>query len=142
MSHLIQSVDSYRLLEEINKEAAKHDRIIRVLLEIHVAQEDSKHGLTQNECLEMLAMTEWQSLKHIRICGLMGMATYTEDEALITTEYKQLKSLFDAVKDTYFRTNDCFSILSMGMSHDYQIAVREGSTMIRIGTDIFGEREY
>ena len=72
---LIQSVDSYRLLEEINKEAAKHDRVIRVLLEIHVAQEDSKHGLTQNECLEMLAMTEWQSLKHIRICGLMGMAT-------------------------------------------------------------------
>lgn len=140
--HMIQSIDSLKLLQEVNKQAARYNRIIRVLLEIHVAEEDTKHGLTPNECKELLQNKLITELQNIRICGLMGMATNTDDTAQIQREYHQLQTLFDELKVSYFKDNTSFSELSMGMSHDYPIAIREGSTIIRVGTSIFGERKY
>ena len=128
--HTIHSIDSLKLLQEVNKQAAKNNRIIRVLLEIHVAQEETKHGLSPDECRELLQNEQLAELGNIQICGLMGMATYTDDIAL-----SELKAI-------YFIGNDNFAVLSMGMSHDYPVAIRQGSTMIRVGTSIFGEREY
>lgn len=140
--HTIHSIDSFRLLQEVNKQAAKNNRVIRVLLEIYVAQEDTKHGLTPDECRELLQNEQLAELGNIQICGLMGMATYTNDTAQIEQEFHLLHELFSEFKDLYFKGNDNFAVLSMGMSHDYSVAIRQGSTMIRIGTSIFGEREY
>ena len=140
--HTIHSIDSFRLLQEVNKQAAKNNRVIRVLLEIHVAQEDTKHGLTPDECRELLQNEQLDELGNIQIVGLMGMATYTDDTALIEQEFHLLHELFSELKAIYFRGNDNFAVLSMGMSHDYPVAIRQGSTMIRVGTSIFGEREY
>lgn len=140
--HLIHSIDSLKLLLEVNKQAAKQNRVIRVLLEIHVAQEDTKHGLSPEECRELLQNKQLTELHNIDICGLMGMATYTDDNALIEQEFHALHTLFEEIKADYFKGNDKFVVLSMGMSHDYPIAIRQGSTMIRVGTHIFGEREY
>lgn len=140
--HTIHSIDSFRLLQEVNKQAAKHNRVIRVLLEIHVAQEDTKHGLTPDECRELLQNEQLDELGNIQIAGLMGMATYTDDTTLIEQEFHLLHELFSELKAIYFKGNDNFAVLSMGMSHDYHVAIRQGSTMIRVGTSIFGEREY
>lgn len=140
--HLIHSIDSLKLLQEVDKQAAKHDRIIRVLLEIHVAQEEAKHGFTPDECRELVHNLPAGSLPHIRICGLMGMATNTDNTTLIQEEFHRIHALFTELKETVFQDDEHFRELSMGMSHDYPIALREGSTMIRVGTSIFGEREY
>lgn len=140
--HTIHSIDSFRLLQEVNKQAAKNNRVIRVLLEIHVAQEDTKHGLTPDECRELLQNEQLDELGNIQIVGLMGMATYTDDTTLIEQEFHLLHELFSELKAIYFKGNDNFAVLSMGMSHDYHVAIRQGSTMIRVGTSIFGEREY
>ena len=140
--HTIHSIDSLKLLQEVNKQALKNSRVIRVLLEIHVAQEETKHGLSPNECRELLQNEQLAELRNIQICGLMGMATYTDDTTLIEQEFHTLHELFSELKSIYFKGNDNFAVLSMGMSHDYPVAIRQGSTMIRVGTSIFGEREY
>mgnify|MGYP000271373940 FL=1 len=140
--HTIHSIDSLKLLQEVNKQAVKNSRMIRVLLEIHVAQEETKHGLTPDECRELLQNEQLAELRNIQICGLMGMATYTDDTTLIEQEFRALHELFSDLKSIYFKGNDNFAVLSMGMSHDYPIAISQGSTMIRVGTSIFGEREY
>lgn len=140
--HTIHSIDSLKLLQEVNKQALKNSRVIRVLLEIHVAQEETKHGLSPDECRELLQNEQLAELRNIQICGLMGMATYTDDTTLIQQEFHTLHELFSELKSIYFKGNDNFAVLSMGMSHDYPIAISQGSTMIRVGTSIFGEREY
>ena len=139
---LIHSVDSFSLLQEIEKQAAKVDRVIRVLLEIHVAQEETKHGLTPEACRQLLADEAVTHLPHVRICGLMGMASNTDDEAQVKAEFHQIHALFSELKDGICRSNPDFTWLSMGMSHDYPLAIAEGSNLIRIGTYIFGERVY
>lgn len=141
--HLIHAVDSFKLLKEINKQAKKHDRVIDVLLQLHIAEEDSKHGLDNNELTEVLEMytAQKENLANVRICGLMGMATFTDDMDVVRKEFKNLKNMHTIAKDTYFMTKDYFTICSMGMSSDYAIAVEEGSTMVRIGSSIFGARD-
>ena len=139
---MIHSIDSVKLLQEVDKQAAKWNRVIPVLLEIHVAQEESKHGFSPAECLELLETGCLSGLTHVHVCGIMGMATNTEDEQQIRREFDELHTLFVQLKQLYFATDDAFHVLSMGMSHDYPIAIAAGSTMIRVGTFIFGEREY
>ena len=140
--HLIHSVDSFKLLVEIDKEAKKNDRIIDCLLQFYIATEESKYGFDLDEAELLLGSEIYFTLKNIRVVGVMGMATYTEDEQLIRTEFKQLKMYFDTLKTKYFANNDDFKELSMGMTSDYHIAIQEGSTMVRIGSAIFGERDY
>lgn len=137
---LIHSVDSLKLLKEIDKQAAKNERIIRVLLEIHVAAEETKHGFTPDECRDLVH--HLPDLPHVQICGIMGMATLTDDETQIRKEFHTLHELFTELKRSVFSQSEAFSILSMGMTHDYKLAIEEGSNMIRVGTYIFGEREY
>lgn len=139
---MIHSIDSLKLLREVDKQAAKHERVVRVLLEIRIAEEDTKHGLSREECLEILRSDNLLPLQNIRICGLMGMATYTEDTERIRNEFHRLRMFFDELKSSCLKDSTDFTELSMGMSHDYPIAIEEGSTMIRVGTMIFGEREY
>ena len=139
---LIHGVDSYKLLTEINKQAAKAGRMVNCLLQLHIAQEETKFGFSFDECREMLTGDEWKELKNIRICGLMGMATNTDNTSQIQDEFHKIHKLFTELKSSVFKGDEYFCELSMGMSHDYPIAIREGSTMIRIGTSIFGEREY
>lgn len=140
--HLIHAVDSFKLLQEINKQAAKHNRVIDVLLQLHVAEEETKHGLDNTELVELLDMYEAQKseLANVRICGVMGMATFTDDMEQVRKEFRSIKNMFTFVKDSYFITKDYFNTCSMGMSSDYKIAIEEGSTMVRIGSSIFGER--
>ncbi len=133
---LIHGVDSFRLLKEINKRAKNADRTVDCLLQMHIAEEDTKFGLDKKELHEIVASEEFQKLKNINIKGLMGMATFTDDENQVRQEFKQLKSLFDELKSKLPDIN----ILSMGMSGDYKIAIEEGSTMVRIGSSIFGAR--
>ncbi|MDH6313734.1 pyridoxal phosphate enzyme (YggS family) [Parabacteroides sp. PFB2-10] len=140
--HTIHSLDSIKLLEEVHKQAAKHERVIRLLLEIHVAQEETKQGLTPEECMELLAHWKQGEYPFIRITGIMGMATDTEDETLIRKEFRTLHQVFCDIKQQFFKDDDSFQEISMGMSHDYPIAVEEGSTLIRVGTFIFGQRKY
>ena len=139
---MIHAVDSYKLLAEIDKQAAKHGRVIPGLLEIHIAQEESKYGFTFQECREMLEAGEWKNLTHICIAGLMGMATFTEDETEIKREFDSLKRFFNEIKQNYFADRDTFREISMGMSHDYPLAIEAGSTLVRVGSKIFGERIY
>ncbi|MEG0796996.1 MAG: YggS family pyridoxal phosphate-dependent enzyme [Odoribacter sp.] len=139
---LIHSVDSLRLLEKINREAAKNGRVIDCLLEFHIAQEESKAGLSEEEAVEILQSEVYREMKNIRMIGVMGIATNTDDQAQIHKEFHLLRQLFEHLKNTYFQGQDYFKELSMGMSGDYQIAVEEGSTMVRVGSSIFGEREY
>lgn len=139
---LIHAVDSYKLLAEIDKQAAKVGRVIPCLLEIHIAQEDSKYGFTMNSCREMLEKGEWKSLNHISIAGVMGMATNTSDSNQIRKEFESLHSFFNELKSNYFSERGEFKEISMGMSHDYQLAVEAGSTLVRVGSHIFGERNY
>lgn len=140
--HTIHSIDSLKLLQEVNRQAAKQERTIRVFLEIHLAQEETKHGLTPSDCKKLIEDISLSDYPNIRIVGLMCMATDTDDTSLIQTEFHQLYSLFHELKETFFKDVPDFKELSMGMSHDYPIAIQEGSTMIRVGTSIFGERTY
>lgn len=137
--HLIHSVDSWKLLQEINKQAAKHNRVVNCLLQIYIASEETKYGLDKQELMEILTHSKLQSLKHIRILGLMGMASNTSDESIIQREFKNLKQLFDELKHQSFAQTS-METLSMGMSSDYSLAIAEGSTMIRVGSSIFGSR--
>ena len=139
---LIHAVDSFRLLREINKYAAKHDRIIDCLLQIHIAQEDTKYGLTVEECRELLATEPWRELTNVHIVGLMAMGSNTDDMEQVRGEFRQMKQLFDEVKTTYFADDSSFCQLSEGMTDDYPIAIEEGSTIVRIGSMIFGDRVY
>jgi len=139
---MIEAVDSLKLLKEIDKQAAKCERVIDVLLELHIAEEETKYGLTPEGLRELLAAGEWRSMEHVRICGLMMMASYVDDEEQIRSEFRLAKSLFDEVKAQYFADCDYFCERSWGMSHDYLLAVQEGSTMVRVGTTIFGPRVY
>ncbi len=139
---MIHSVDSINLLEVIHKEAAKHNRQIPCLLQIHIAQEESKYGFEPDEIVSFLKEGKWKSYSNVLIAGLMGMATFTEDKEQIRKEFKELANLFNSIKKEYFPNAKEFNTLSMGMSNDYQIAIEEGSNMIRIGSLIFGERLY
>ena len=139
---LIHGVDSYKLLEEINKQAAKVQRIIPCLLQIHIAQEETKFGFSWEECRQMLNEGNWRNLTHVQISGVMGMATNTEDETEIANEFDQLNRFFHELKQTYFNEVPTFKEISMGMSDDYPIAIEKGSTLVRIGSKIFGERQY
>lgn len=138
--HLIHSVDSLKLLVEINKQANKNNRIIDVLLQFHVAEEETKFGLNLEEAKILLESTEFEKSKNIRVVGVMGMASFVEDESQIRREFKELKSIFDAIKEQYFLHIDYFKEISMGMSGDFPLAIEEGSTMIRVGSSIFGDR--
>lgn len=139
---LIHAVDSFRLLREINKHAAKHNRVIDCLLQIHIAQEDTKYGLMVQECRELLAHEPWRELENVRIVGLMAMGSNTDDMEQVRGEFRQMKQLFDELKETYFADEPSFCQLSEGMTDDYPIAIEEGSTIVRIGSMIFGDRVY
>ena len=137
---LIESVDSLKLLKEINKQAVKHNRIIDCLLQFHIAQEYAKFGLDMSEAKLLLESDDFSEMKNIRIRGLMGMATYTEDTETISKEFNTLREYYTQIKSGYFSDQQYFSEISMGMSGDYQLAIDSGSTMIRVGSLIFGER--
>ncbi|MBN1768100.1 MAG: YggS family pyridoxal phosphate-dependent enzyme [Prolixibacteraceae bacterium] len=139
---LVHTVDSIKLLKTIDKEAAKNKRIVSCLLQFFIADEESKFGLNMKEADTLLQSEEYRKLQHVRITGVMGMATFTSDEQKITREFQTLKRNFDELKKRYFSDNDSFKEISMGMSNDYLLAIAQGSTMIRIGSTIFGEREY
>lgn len=139
--HLIQSIDSLKLLAAVDKEAKKCGRQIRVLIEVHIAEEASKHGFTPDECRELFARDTLNAYPHIRVVGLMGMATFTDDETQVRREFRKLRSLFEELRSLPSAGDD-FKELSMGMSDDYPLALEEGSTMVRVGTKIFGNRIY
>ena len=139
---MIDAVDSLKLLREINKQAAANGRVIRVLLELHIAEEETKYGLSLDACRQLLDGGEWRELKNVEICGLMMMASHTDDERLIRSEFQLAADFFDEVKARHFADAPSFCERSWGMSHDYRIAVQCGSTMVRVGTYIFGERAY
>jgi pyridoxal phosphate enzyme (YggS family) len=139
---LIHGVDSYALLEEINRCGKKIGRIVPCLLQVHIAQEETKYGFSFDELRALLQQEKWQALTNISIRGLMGMASYTDNEEKIKQEFHSLSVFFKELKATYFAADNLFCELSMGMSGDYSLAIREGSTLIRIGSAIFGERNY
>ncbi|MGE5426405.1 MAG: YggS family pyridoxal phosphate-dependent enzyme [Methylococcaceae bacterium] len=139
---LIHGVDSFKLLKSIDSEAKKAGRILSCLLQFHIAEEETKFGLSMEEALEMLNSEAFQSLKNVAICGVMGMATFTDNEQQIRKEFATLKSYFEMLKKEYFAQSPVFKEISMGMSGDYLLAIEEGSTMVRIGSNIFGERNY
>ena len=136
--HLIHAVDSFKLLKEINKQAKKNNRSINCLIQVKIAEEDSKFGLSTEDAVQLILSPEVSQLSNINIRGLMGMATFTDDEKQLRSEFKIIKSAFDELRNKI----DGFNTLSIGMSGDYQIAIQEGSTMVRIGSSIFGERNY
>jgi len=140
--HLIHAVESIKLLTTINKEAEKNNRIIDVLLQIYIAKEESKFGLSKEELITLLESEEFKSHKNIRVVGLMGMATFTNDSSIIRNEFKSLKQIFEFTKEKYFSNQESFKEISMGMSDDYKLAIEEGSTIIRVGSSIFGSRNY
>ncbi len=140
--HLIHAVDSPRLLKEIDKQAAKNNRVISCLLQIHIAQEETKFGFVEDELLNFLESEELKALQHIKVVGLMGMATNTENIQQIENEFRSLKSLFDKIHAEVSLENVSMQELSMGMTSDYEIACKTGSTMVRIGSAIFGPRNY
>jgi pyridoxal phosphate enzyme (YggS family) len=139
---LIHAVDSLKLLKTINKEAVKNERVIDCLLQFHIAEEESKFGLNWKKAEDILTSGVYKSLDNVRITGVMGMATFTDDELKITGEFKRLHRFYDSLKSEYFEGDGAFKELSMGMSNDYLLAVAQGSTMVRIGSTIFGERNY
>ena len=139
---MIEAVDSMKLLREIDKQAARCGRVIKVLLELHIAEESTKYGLTLEACRELLAGGEWRELQHVRICGLMMMASFTDNQEQIRREMQTAADFFDEVKARYFADDDAFAERSWGMSEDYLIACQTRSTMVRIGTSIFGPRVY
>jgi pyridoxal phosphate enzyme (YggS family) len=139
---MVHAVDSQKLLKEIDKQAKKNDRAINCLLQFHIGEEDTKFGLDLDEAAEILESPDFAKLKNIDICGVMGMATFTEDMDQVRGEFKLLKGIFSELKSRYFSRSDKFREISMGMSDDYKIAIEEGSTMVRIGSSIFGRRNY
>jgi pyridoxal phosphate enzyme (YggS family) len=140
--HMVQSIDSLKLLLSLEREAKKADRIISCLLQIHIAREETKFGFTREEVLEIATSPEVQSLNNVRITGVMGMATFTEDEEQVRSEFRHLSETYNDLKENCFSMRPDFKEISMGMSGDFQIAIEEGSTMVRLGTIIFGERNY
>jgi pyridoxal phosphate enzyme (YggS family) len=139
--HMIHSVDSFNLLKEINKQAEKNNRIIDCLLQIYIAQEETKFGFDEIDCMALLQSYEFQNLKNIRICGLMGMASNTENTNQVAKEFQSIKKLFDKLALSNLVPSE-FKYLSIGMSGDYDLAIKNGSTLIRVGSSIFGERNY
>ena len=139
---LIQSIDGIKLLNEVNKEAVKHKRVIDCLLQFHIATEETKFGLDIFEAKKLLESEAYQSMKNIRITGVMGMSSFSDDSGLVRREFKNLHDHFLTLKSLYFRHQNTFQVISMGMSGDYLLAIEEGSNMVRIGTAIFGERRY
>jgi len=137
---LVHSVDRFKILKTINDEAKLAGRVIPCLLQFHIAREESKFGFSSEEANEMLSSAEFAELKNVAICGVMGMASFTEDTRLINLEFSNLHEIFQNLKAVYFQGNDNFREISMGMSNDYQLAIENGSTMIRVGSTIFGER--
>ncbi len=137
---MIHSVDNFRLLAEINKQALKNDRTINCLLQFHIAREESKSGMSMEEATEGLSSEEFGEMENVSICGVMGMATFTSDEKQVRQEFRILKEIFTDLKSRFFNAKDSFQHISMGMSGDFEIAVEEGSTMVRIGSLIFGSR--
>lgn len=138
---LIHSIDSFKLLKEVNKEGKKNDRVIPCLLQFHIAEEDSKFGLSMDDANEILSSKEFIEMKNISIEGVMGMATFTNDTNQVSSEFRTLESYFNVLKSHYFKFNDGFKEISMGMSGDYKLAIEEGSTMVRVGSSIFGSRK-
>jgi pyridoxal phosphate enzyme (YggS family) len=138
--HLIHSVDSFKLLKEIDKEAKKNNRIIDCLLQFHVAQEETKFGLDFEEAKELIEDPAFFDLHNVHIVGVMGMASFTDNQSIVRKEFQQLEEYFQLIKSYYFTFNDDFKEISMGMSGDYQLAIEEGSTMVRVGSSIFGTR--
>jgi len=139
---MVEAVDSLKLLKEIDKQAAKHNRTIKCLLELHIAEESTKYGLTLDACRQLLADGEWRQLQHVQICGLMMMASFTDDMEQVRREMMVAADFFDEVKEKYFADDPAFCERSWGMSDDYPVAVECRSTMVRIGTAIFGPRVY
>lgn len=139
---MIHAIDSLSLLKEIDKHAKKVNRTISCLLQIHIAKEETKFGFSFDECRTMLNEEEWEKLDNIRICGVMGMATNCDDQKEIREEFNSLHTFFKEIKEEYFKDEESFKEISMGMSGDYEIAIEEGSTMVRVGSKIFGERIY
>jgi PLP dependent protein len=138
--HCIHSLDSLKLAQEINKQAKKHNRTIDCLLQFHIAQEETKFGLNLHEAKALLENESFKSLQHIRITGIMGMASFVDDTAQIRQEFKSLKAIFNQLKDQFFSDSASFKEVSMGMSGDYLEAIEEGSTLVRVGSSIFGSR--
>lgn len=138
--HTVESIDSLRLLQELDKQAAKHERIINGLLQFHIAQEDTKTGLSLAEAEAILQSADYRALRHVRLTGVMGIATHSPDEELVRGEFRQLRQYFEHLKATYFADDEAFCEISMGMSADYVWALAEGSTLIRVGSAIFGSR--
>ena len=139
---MIEAVDSLKLLREIEKQAAKAERVVRVLLELHIAEETTKYGLTLDDCRQLLADGEWRQMKHVQICGLMMMASNIDDDAQISQEFQTAADFYHEVKQAYFADDPHFCERSWGMSDDYLLAVNHESTMVRVGTAIFGPRKY
>jgi hypothetical protein len=139
---MIHSVDSLKLLSEINKEALKNNRTINCLLQFHIAEESTKFGLNIDEAISVLQSSDYAAMKNVRIKGVMGMATFTDDNDQVRKEFAHLKNIFNELKESFFSDDQEFSEISMGMSDDYQIAIEEGSTFVRIGSTIFGSRIY
>lgn len=137
---MIQSVDSFRLLKKIDSEASLDNRTVSCLLQVHIAREESKFGFSVSEIHEMIGSEEFRQLRSVRICGVMGMATFTENKDLIRHEFRNLSEFFREIKDKYFANDMHFNEISMGMSGDFKIAIEEGSTIVRIGSLVFGER--
>lgn len=139
---MIHSIDSEKLLRVVDSEAERAGCVVDVLLQLHVAQEETKYGMTADECVAMVESGVLAELTHVRVCGVMGMATNTDDENEIRAEFRKIKQVFDLLHEGCLHDSDCFREISMGMSDDYQIAVEEGSTLVRVGHSIFGERLY
>ena len=137
---MIHAIDSFKLLKEVNKQAKKNDRVVSCLLQFHIAEESSKFGLDLEEAQNMLSSDEFIELQNISIAGVMGMATFTDNQEQVRDEFRTLENYFNVLKSHFFKYNDAFEHLSMGMSGDYKIAIEEGSTMIRVGSSIFGSR--
>lgn len=139
---MIEAVDSLRLLREIEKQAARNDRVVKVLLELHIAEEATKYGLTPDDCRQLLDEGEWRTMHHVKICGLMMMASLTDDQEQLAREFQTAADLFTELKQKHFADDPTFCERSWGMSDDYPVAITHGSTLVRIGTAIFGPRVY
>jgi len=139
---MIHSIDSFKILKTVNKEARKNDRVIPCLLQFHIAEEESKYGLTEADAREILESDAYKNMQNISVAGVMGMATFTDDMEKVRKEFKKLKSNFNELKKNYFADQSEFKEISMGMSDDYPLAVEEGSTIVRVGSKIFGARNY
>ncbi len=141
-TRLIHSIDTFNLLQAVNKEAVKHNKVVDCLLQFHIAEEETKFGLSMKEAEDILNSEIFKAMNNVRICGVMGMATNTDDMVLVRKEFKHLKDIFTTLKSKYFADCEWFKEISMGMSHDYPIAIEEGATLVRVGSKIFGERNY